>query len=96
MEYLDAHFKPAMGRLRYAAVTYIGWKNAVKERMYEYRLTDREQQIVWKVFDGKLNKEIAWELNISEKHVKNRLTRIFKKSNVYDRTQLVLRFLGVF
>jgi two-component system response regulator DegU len=85
-----------MGRLWNEAVTYVGWKNAVRERMYEYKLTPREQEIVWKLFSGKSTKETAWELNISEKHVKNRLTRIFKRVGVCDRTQLILRFMGIF
>jgi len=34
-----------------------------------------------------LNKEIANELNITERTVKNHIANLFKKINVYDRTQ---------
>ena len=34
-----------------------------------------------------LNKEIADSLNISERTVKNHISSIFRKINVWDRTQ---------
>ena len=39
------------------------------------------------VANGKLNKEIANELKISERTVKNHISNIFKKIDVNDRTQ---------
>lgn len=51
------------------------------------RLTVREQEILALIAQGMLNKEIANELNITERTVKNHISNIFKKINVYDRTQ---------
>ena len=40
--------------------------------------------------DGLLNKQIAYELHISEATVKAHITAIFRKLGVYNRTQAVL------
>lgn len=50
-------------------------------------LTKREREILVLITKGKLNKEIANELNITERTVKNHIANLFKKINVYDRTQ---------
>lgn len=53
----------------------------------EILLTNREQEILVLIAQGKLNKEIADELNITERTVKNHISNMFKKLDVYDRTQ---------
>ena len=53
----------------------------------EILLTNREQEILMLIAQGKLNKEIADELNITERTVKNHISNMFKKLDVYDRTQ---------
>lgn len=50
-------------------------------------LTKRENEILNLIAKGLLNKEIAEELHITERTVKNHISNIFKKINVYDRTQ---------
>lgn len=50
-------------------------------------LTKREKEILVLIAKGLLNKEIANELNITERTVKNHISNLFKKINVYDRTQ---------
>ena len=50
-------------------------------------LTKRETEILVLIAKGLLNKEIADKLNITERTVKNHISNIFKKINVYDRTQ---------
>ena len=50
-------------------------------------LTKRELEILKQVVGGMFNKEIAANLNISERTVKNHLSNIFKKLDVSDRTQ---------
>lgn len=50
-------------------------------------LTKREIQVLIEVANGKLNKEIATDLKISERTVKNHISSIFKKIDVNDRTQ---------
>ena len=50
-------------------------------------LTKRELEILIQVAGGMFNKEIAINLNISERTVKNHISNIFKKIDVSDRTQ---------
>ena len=50
-------------------------------------LTDRELEVLIGVANGMINKEIATNLNISERTVKNHVSNIFKKIDVSDRTQ---------
>lgn len=50
-------------------------------------LTKRELEILTQVASGMFNKEIANNLNISERTVKNHVSSIFKKIDVSDRTQ---------
>lgn len=50
-------------------------------------LTKRELEILREVSIGKINKEIAIDLNITERTVKNHMVSIFKKIDVNDRTQ---------
>jgi len=53
-------------------------------------LTDREMDVLNLIAKGRSNKEIAKQLTISEKTVKNHITNIFRKLQVEDRTQAVL------
>ena len=50
-------------------------------------LTKREIEILTQVACGMFNKEIAVNLNISERTVKNHISNIFKKIDASDRTQ---------
>ena len=50
-------------------------------------LTKRELEVLIEVASGMSNKEIATNLNISERTVKNHISNIFKKIDVSDRTQ---------
>lgn len=50
-------------------------------------LTNRELEVLVQVANGMFNKEIAMNLNISERTVKNHISNIFKKIDVSDRTQ---------
>ena len=53
-------------------------------------LTSREKDIALAVSDGKSNKQIADQFEISERTVKTHLTNIFKKLQIKDRIALVL------
>ena len=53
-------------------------------------LTEREREVLTLVGKGGSNKEIALQLSLSEKTVKNHIANIFSKLHVYDRTQAVL------
>lgn len=50
-------------------------------------LTKREKEVLIYVAKGMFNKEIATNLKISERTVKNHISNIFKKIGVSDRTQ---------
>ena len=53
-------------------------------------LTPRELEILIQMAAGKINKEIAYALGISEMTVKNHISNIFLKLDVNDRTAAVL------
>lgn len=61
---------------------YDHWKEIV---------TDREQQVALLVLDSKSNKEIAEQLNITERTVKAHMHNMFQKFKVSDRLSLVLK-----
>lgn len=54
-------------------------------------LTEREQEVLQHIAEGKTNKEIANQLSISEKTVKNHVRNIFHKLDVFDRTQAAIQ-----
>jgi DNA-binding NarL/FixJ family response regulator len=58
-----------------------------------HALSFREQQIVALIGEAKANKEIAYDLCLSEGTVKEYLYHIFRKLNVASRTELALRSL---
>lgn len=65
-------------------------KEKVENRKYDDRdevLTKREMEVLRLLTEGLFNKEIAYQLSISEKTVKNHVSNIFKKISVSDRTQ---------
>lgn len=53
----------------------------------ESLLTKREMEVLKLITEGLFNKEIAYNLSISEKTVKNHVSNIFRKISVSDRTQ---------
>lgn len=54
------------------------------------RLTERELQVIKALAQGKSNKQIARDLGIAEKTVRNHASNIYKKLHIFDRTQAVL------
>jgi two-component system response regulator DegU len=63
---------------------------SVKKQFEENNLTQREIEVLLLIADGMNNREIAGELYISEKTVKNHVSNIFKKIDVNDRTQAAI------
>lgn len=57
-------------------------------------LTPRERDIVNLLADGATNKQVAEELDISERTVKGHLSNVFMKLGVSDRLKLVLYLKG--
>jgi DNA-binding NarL/FixJ family response regulator len=50
-------------------------------------LSARETEVIRLIAEGLSNKEISVRLNLSEKTIKNHISRIFSKLNIYARTQ---------
>jgi DNA-binding NarL/FixJ family response regulator len=55
-------------------------------------LTPQQYRILCMLGEGLLNKQIAWELNITEATVKAHMTAIMRKLGVHNRTQAVTLF----
>ena len=53
-------------------------------------LTPRELDVLRLIAGGLCNRDIAQELSISEKTVKNHINNIFSKLHIYDRSQAIL------
>jgi DNA-binding NarL/FixJ family response regulator len=53
-------------------------------------LTAREIEILKLMATGLANKQIAFRLKISEKTVRNHVSNMYEKLNIYDRSQAVL------
>lgn len=53
-------------------------------------LTPQQYRVLHYLHEGLLNKQIAFQLNITEATVKAHITAIFRKLGVYSRTQAVL------
>ena len=57
-------------------------------------LTERERAVAMAVARGRTNKEVARELGITERTVKAHLGAAFRKLEVRDRLQLILKLTG--
>lgn len=93
-ELLDAIYSVVRGE-RYIQKNIESKFNSYKELLNSDRnkivqLTTRELEVLKKLTVGMLNKEIATNLNISERTVKNHIFSIFKKIEVTDRTQAAI------
>ena len=53
-------------------------------------LTPQQFRVLMMVAEGLLNKQIAYELDVSEATIKAHVTAIFRKLGVQNRTQAVL------
>jgi DNA-binding NarL/FixJ family response regulator len=53
-------------------------------------LTPQQFRVLAMVCDGLLNKQIAWELSVSEATIKAHVTAIFRKLGVRTRTQAAM------
>ena len=61
-----------------------------KDKRESNNLTPREIEVLQLIAEGMINKEIAKQLYISEKTVKNHVSNIFRKLDVSDRTQAAI------
>ncbi len=81
---------PAVASKILAEFSLLAQKKGKKSGWVELDLTEREITVLRLVADGKTNKEIANNLDLSEKTVKNHVRNIFHKLQVYDRTQAAI------
>ena len=67
-------------------------ERSIKERINTLKdqMTDRESDVFCLVLEGLSTKEIAAQIHMSEPTVKQHLTRLFKKFDVSNRSQLIL------
>lgn len=70
-----------------AAFNALGGESSRIDQLSE--LTERERMVALSVANGRTNKEVARELDITERTVKAHMSSIFQKLDVRDRLQLV-------
>jgi DNA-binding NarL/FixJ family response regulator len=63
--------------------------NEIAVHAVDESLTDREVRVLQLIATGRSNKQVAWELGVSEETVKAHLKNIFDKLDVADRTHAV-------
>lgn len=68
----------------------LGGADSVRSGVLD-ELTDRERDVALAVAEGRSNKVVARDLGITERTVKAHLGAIFRKLDVKDRMQLILR-----
>lgn len=54
------------------------------------RMTAQQFRVASMLVEGRLNKQIAWDLGVKEATIKAHMTEIFRKLGVHSRTQAVL------
>src|SRR5271167_1267943 len=73
-----------------AAHSLFGGRSAQRARFERTQpLTSRQSQVLRGILDGLTNKEIAWNLKVSESSVKAAIQELFHKAGVRTRSQLV-------
>jgi len=94
-----SEIKLAIQKILAGETYYPNWINLQHEEILEQHsiaadqietLTPSQLNILIEIGKGKLNKQIAYDLNISEATVKAHITSVFKKLSINNRTQAVL------
>ncbi|GAB2191541.1 response regulator transcription factor [Sessilibacter sp. MAH2] len=75
------------GNLSYPSYTDYA-NNAVANKLAS--LTPQQLRVLQLIADGALNKQIGYTLNIKETTVKSHISDIFRKLDIYNRTQAAL------
>ena len=84
----EALFGPAIAR---RLMTFFAEGRALVKRHPFPELTERERDIVGLIAQGNSNAEIAAQLSLSPKTVRNHISSIFDKLHVADRAQAIVR-----
>jgi two-component system NarL family response regulator len=80
---------PALASRVFNEFSRLSTQRAVDNAVFAH-LTDREREVLSFIGKGKRNKEIAESLFISEKTVKNHISKIFEKLEVNSRAEAAL------
>lgn len=81
-----------IGKDRIIFFTPVSLEDGFLNRLHEYALTRREEEIVLWVMRGLSNREIAEKLFICEQTVKDHLRDIFQRMRVRRRSELSTKF----
>lgn len=81
--------EPAWSNFMDAVLAFTGVRSRAQDARFE-ALTEREREILARICAGLTNIEIGQALFISEKTVRNHLTRIFEKLEVGTRAQAIV------
>jgi two-component system sensor histidine kinase ChiS len=66
-----------------------GVTRGFEENCRKYGITEKEKEIIRRILNGKIHKEICYELNIAHNTVKNHLKRIYRKCQVKTKVELL-------
>lgn len=81
--------EPAWARLKQAILDFTGGKAKAEAAAFA-QLSPRERDILGKLLEGMSNVDIGKALFISEKTVRNHITRIYEKLGVRSRSQAIV------
>jgi len=87
----ESMIHPSIARKILGELSNLGSEREKKAPTHAYNLSAREVDVLKRVAKGKTNKEIASELQLSEKTIKNHVRNIFHKMEVYDRTEAAMK-----
>ncbi len=69
-------------------------QSTLPAEMADWGLSQREQEVLAELSQGKSNKVIARDLDITERTVKAHVSSILEKVGVHDRVELILKLRG--
>lgn len=79
----------AMGE-KYAPIDFMTAKDAEPDHPLAQKLTEQERQVLQGLTEGKSNKEIARDLDLTEPTIKLHMKTLYRKVGVANRTQAAL------
>lgn len=82
--------EPAWGRFQQAVLDFVGMETPRGEDAAFAPLSPREREVLGLITEGLANAQIAGRLGLSEKTVRNHLSRVFDKLGVYTRAQAIV------
>lgn len=62
----------------------------------QHQFTDKEQEVILLLLEGKSTQEIALQLDVSTRAVEHHLTHIYEKLDVCSRVEAVMKLMHLF